>query len=158
MIRELMVNVAKNIPAIYTAKTAMVTGMGVQIDLSKKQLILPAEETAENIYFVEKERVPEGIYAGVANLSDYFEQFVKVKEGEFAKAIPNYEGEMYGTDQYDDSVVQSAVDKYLAVGTDGKWKVASASISSCYKLAGFQADGVNKIAQIVKLADAGQNS
>ncbi len=30
MIRELMVNGAKNIPANYAAKVAMVTGMGVQ--------------------------------------------------------------------------------------------------------------------------------
>lgn len=124
----------------------------------KPALMLETFDTADRTNAKARNKKIIVQYAGVANLSDYFEQFVKVKEGEFAKAIPNYEGEMYGTDQYDDSVVESAVDKYLAVGTDGKWKVASASISSCYKLAGFQADGVNKIAQIVKLADAGQNS
>lgn len=40
MIRELMVNGAKNIPANYAAKVDMVTGMGVQVDHNGHKLIM----------------------------------------------------------------------------------------------------------------------
>ena len=39
MIRELMVNGAKNIPANYAAKVDMVTGMGVQVDHKAGQIL-----------------------------------------------------------------------------------------------------------------------
>ena len=41
MIRELMVNGAKNIPANYAAKVDMVTGMGVQVDHKAGQVKFP---------------------------------------------------------------------------------------------------------------------
>ena len=49
MIRELMVNGAKNIPANYAAKVAMVTGMGVQVDHKAGQVKFPDAATAEGI-------------------------------------------------------------------------------------------------------------
>ena len=49
MIRELMVNGAKNIPANYAAKVDMVTGMGVQVDHKAGQVKFPDAATAEGI-------------------------------------------------------------------------------------------------------------
>lgn len=158
MIRELMVNVAKNVPAGYSAHVAMVTGMGVLVDASAGKLKLPAAETAENIYFLEKEREVTGIYAGVTNLDDYFEQFVNVKSGELAKAIPAYVGEQYGTDQYDTAMTKTDIGKVLSVGTDGKWKLATAGVASRYELADFQTDGTHTLAVIRVLDTAKTNS
>ncbi|MFQ9889046.1 MAG: hypothetical protein ACLRWM_00325 [Streptococcus sp.] len=52
MIRELMVNGAKNIPANYAAKVDMVTGMGVQVDHKAGQVKFPDAATAEGIEMV----------------------------------------------------------------------------------------------------------
>lgn len=146
MLRELQVNVAKNVPAEYTAKVDMMSGMGVQIDSKDGVLTLPETATAENIYFLEKERVAEGVYAGVTDLSDYFEQFVAVEAGEFAKAIPAYTGEIFGTDQYDTALTEGDIGKMLAVGTDGKWTAAAAA--SRFEFIGFQPDGSHILAKI----------
>lgn len=146
MLRELQGNVAKNVPAEYTAKVDMMTGMGVQIDSKDGVLTLPETATAENVYFLEKERVAEGVYAGVTDLSDYFEQFVTVKAGEFAKAVPPYTGEIYGTDQYDAALTEDDIGKTLAVGTDGKWSAAASA--SRFELIGFQQDGGHSLAKI----------
>ena len=158
MIRELMVNVAKNVPANYSAAAAMVTGMGVTIDFATGTLALPSAETAEGIHFLEKERTVEGIYASLTDFDDYFEQFVNVKEGEFAEAIPAYAGEMYGTDQYDTSVKAEAIGKRLAVGADGKWKVASTNVESRFILAGMQTDGTHTLAMIAVTDATGKNA
>lgn len=59
MIRELMVNGAKNIPANYAAKVAMVTGMGVQVDHKAGQVKFPDAATAKGIEMVAHEFIPE---------------------------------------------------------------------------------------------------
>ena len=71
MIRELMVNGAKNIPANYAAKVDMVTGMGVQVDHKAGQVKFPDAATAEGIEMVAHEFIPEGIYASQTNFDDY---------------------------------------------------------------------------------------
>ena len=144
MIRELGVHSTKYTPANMTAAVAMVTGMGVQI--SDGTIILPAAETAEDIYFLEKERTVDGIYASVNNLDDYFEQFVNVKAGEYAKILKPVAGEIYGVDQYADALADSDKGKRVAVGTDGKWKAAT--VASAYVFDGFVMDGTHKLAQI----------
>ena len=100
MIRELMVNGAKNIPANYAAKVAMVTGMGVQVDHKAGQVKFPDAATAEGIEMVAHEFIPEGIYASQTNFDDYDKMATEIKAGVLVKRVPLYAGELYGTDQY----------------------------------------------------------
>lgn len=147
MIRELGTVSNKYTPANYTAAAELVTGMGVQIDVATGKAILPKSESADGIYFVEKERIATGMYAGVTNLDDYFEQFVTIAEGDFVKMIAPMNGELYAVDQYGETVTDEAKGKRLAVGTDGKWTVAT-DAASRFVFDGFYTDGVHKLAQI----------
>lgn len=157
MIRELMVNGAKNIPANYAAKVAMVTGMGVQIDAKNAQVILPAALTADNLYMVAHEFVPEGLYASITNFDDYDEMVTEIKAGAFVKLIPMYPGELYGTDQYKAAdIADKNIGKTLAVGADGKWQLATAA--SRYLLEGIMADGTHNLAMIRVLDTAVANT
>ena len=45
---------------MFKADSAMVTGMGVVKDYADKTVGFPSAETADNIFFVSKERVPHG--------------------------------------------------------------------------------------------------
>lgn len=146
MIRELGVHSTKYTPANMTAAVAMVTGMGAQISVADGNVILPAAEAASDIYFVEKERTVEGIYAALTDFDDYFDQFVNVKAGEFVKIIKPLAGELYGVDQFADALKDSDKGKRLSVGTDGKWAVAK--VASPFVFEGFVMDGTHKLAQI----------
>lgn len=106
MIRELMVNGAKNIPANYAAKVDMVTGMGVQVDHKAGQVKFPDAATAEGIEMVAHEFIPEGIYASQTNFDDYDKMATEIKAGVLVKRVPLYAGELYGTDQYKDGDAQ----------------------------------------------------
>lgn len=159
MIRELMVNGAKNIPANYAAKVAMVTGMGVQVDHKNGQVILPAAETADGIELVAHEFVPTGLKASLTNFDDYDEDVTKIEAGDLVKQVPMYTGELYGVDQYKEADVKEAnIGKVLSVFTDGKWQVASSSISSRYEFAGIMDDNGHKLAMISVLPEAKTNS
>lgn len=147
MIRELGVHSTKYTPANMTAAVAMVTGMGAQIKVADGTVVLPeADDAVSDIYFVEKERTVEGIYASISNLDDYFDQFVNVKAGEFVKIIKPIAGELYGVDQFAAALADGDKGKRLSVGTDGKWKVATAA--SPFVFEGFVMDGTHKLAQI----------
>lgn len=148
MVRELQVNVAKNIPATHIADVEMVTGMGAQINLTADaHAILPAAVSSENIYMVEREREVTGMKASLTDIDDYDIDFVTVKADTPVKLIPMYSGERYGTDQYKDAdIVDSNIGKPLAVGTDGKWMLATSE--SRYVLAGTMQDGTHKLAVI----------
>nr|DAM63816.1 MAG TPA: hypothetical protein [Caudoviricetes sp.] len=146
MIRELGVHSTKYTPANMTAAVAMVTGMGAQIKVADGTVILPAAEAASDIYFVEKERTVEGIYASITNLDDYFDPFVNVKAGDFVKIIKPVAGELYGVDQFSDALADGDKGKRLSVGVDGKWAVAK--VASPFVFEGFVMDGTHKLAQI----------
>ena len=146
MIRELGVHSTKYTPANMTAAVAMVTGMGAQISVADGNVILPDAEAASDIYFVEKERTVNGIYAALTDFDDYFDQFVNVKAGDFVKIIKPVAGELYGVDQFADALVAGDKGKRLSVGTDGQWAVAKGA--SPYVFEGFVMDGSHKLAQI----------
>ena len=151
MVRELATNAQKIIPAQYTADKAMVTGMGVQLDVKEGKVKLPTADTAENILIVAKERLAHGVYTAVTNLDDYFEQFVNIEAGEFVKVLPPQNQESYGTDQYDAGLADGDVGKCLVVGTDGKWKTGEGKTR--YIFGGFQQEGTHKLA-IIHVNDA----
>ena len=143
MIRELMVNGAKNIPANYAAKVAMVTGMGVQVDHKAGQVKFPDAATAEGIEMVAHEFIPEGIYASQTNFDDYDKMVTEIEAGE-----------LYGTDQYKADDAQDAnVGKLLEVNTDGKWQVATTGTSR-FEFAGVMDDNGHKLIMISVLPEA----
>lgn len=151
MIRELMVNGAKNIPANYAAKVDMVTGMGVQ--LVKGEVVLPSAETSENLYMVAHEFSPEGLYASLTNFDDYDEMVTKIEANQLVKLVPMYVGEQYGTDQFASGVaVEGNKGKVLKVGTDGKWDIATDA--SRYELLDTMDDNGHTLIVINVLADA----
>ena len=106
---------------------------------------------------MEKARIPTGINAGRTNLSDYEPEFVTVAQGDRVKLCEYDFGEVFGTDQFADALADGDAGKTLAVGTDGKWAVASAA--SIYRFRGFIMDaGRHKMAQIEVLKDAVANA
>ena len=149
MVRELQVNVAKNIPTTFVAKNQMTTGMGAQIDLAAGQAIFPAAASADNIYMVEREREVSGLKASLTDIDDYDTDFVTVPANSLVKLIPMYPGERYATDQYDEAVNDEGnIGKAIVVGTDGKWEMA-ASGSSRFTYGGIHQDGIHALAIIV---------
>lgn len=127
MIRELQVNVAKNVPSTCKAEVEMKTGMGAAYDIATDSVDFPAAAEGVEVFILEKERIPTGRNAGIVNLSDYTDEFVTIAAEELCQRIPMYAGERYGTDQY--AAVKPAIGDKLAVGTDGKWVTATTGTS-----------------------------
>ena len=155
MIRELMVNGAKNIPANYAAKVAMVTGMGVQ--LVKGEVCLPSADATDDLYMVAHEFNPEGIYSSLTNFDDYDEMVTEIKQGAFVKLVPMYVGEQYGTDQYASGIaIDGNKGKVLKVGADGKWDIATSG-NSRYELHDIMDDNGHKliVIRVLDVAKAG---
>lgn len=155
MVREIMAHEGKIAPADCKAAAAVSTGMGVVIDRANKTFAVPTAATSANIFVVHKDRTPTGIYAGVQNLSDYFEQFNEVAKDEFAPLWKYEAGDVFAVDAYAAALADGDIGKTLAVGTDGKWAVASAA--SIYKFAGWYMDVGHKLAKIEVLDTAVAN-
>lgn len=157
MLRELQVNVGKNVPATYTVKVDMVTGMGVQLNLGSDsvspEIILPTSNADDNIYFLEREREVTGLKTSLTDIDDYDTDFVTAKKGTYAQLITPYPGEFYGTDQVTTGDLKAAnIGKAIAPNTDGKWKVLSSG-SSRFVLSGIMQDGTHQLAIIHVLLD-----
>lgn len=159
MVRDLMINEGKIAPAYTAATAACTTGMGVVIDRAAKTFSLPAAETAENIFVVHKERYPVGAAAAYTDLSDYFEQFNTVAEGEFAPLWQYDYAEEFAVDAYDTTSLTTAnAGKVAAVGTDGKWKLAGSGVSSKYLFVGLHDDAGHTLARFAVLDTPTTNS
>lgn len=150
MLRELQVTMNKPANAMYKAGEAkIITGMAVVKNETNKTFEFASAETASDIYFVDKERVPSGLNAAREDMSDYDEDFASLKEGEPGKLIAYYAGERLATDQYVDTDLADGV--RVAAGTDGKIK--KATVASRYIFKGFYDDTGHKLA-IVEVSDA----
>lgn len=147
MIRDMRRNGAQPKDTMHKAEVAMVTGMGVVIK-DATTVALPSDETVSNVYVVTKERIPTGINAARIDMSDYDEDFVNVKAGEFIGLERYTDGEKFATDQFkaedfnDGAVVGFAV----SVGADGKW--AKSTVASKYVFDGFYNDNGHKLVMI----------
>lgn len=146
MLRDNIVNDGKFAIATHKAEAAVYTGMGVVVNVATKTFAVPSKETATDIYLIDKERIPTGINASKTDYSDYFEEFVTVKENELAKLVKYVRGESFLTDQIASDIKEDVVGKRVAVGVDGKWKVAS--VESAYELAGIVVDNGHTLAKI----------
>lgn len=142
MLRELQVQEFRPIPAQYKAAEDMVVGMGVVID--GDEVKFPTDATATNVFVVDKEREATGANAGLTQFSDYFADFMTIKEGEFVKLHAYAVPDRFAVDQVDDGVDEETT--YLAVGTDGKWAESATATKFAYR--GEYNDAGHKLALI----------
>lgn len=156
MIRDMRRNGAQPKDTMHKAKVAMVTGMGVVIDGTT--VVLPTAETATNVYFATKERVPSGLNAARTDMSDYDDDFTKITKDEFVGLERYTDGEKFATDQFKaDDFTDSAVPGFaVSVGTDGK--VMKATIASKYIFDGIHNDNGHKLVMVRVEPDAVTNA
>lgn len=151
MLRELQVTMNKPANAMYAcAETEAKTGMAVVKNEAAKTFGFAGSETATNLFFVDKERVPSGVNAGRANLSDYTDEFVTVANGEKAKLIAYYVGERFATDAVTGIDALNVGDK-LAAGTDGM--LVKTVGTSKYVFAGIYMDANAHKLALVEVVD-----
>ena len=159
MIRDMRRNGAQPKDTMHKAEVAMVTGMGVVIK-DATTVALPSAETASNIYVVTKERIPTGINTARQDMSDYDDDFVNVKAGEFIGLERYTDGEKFATDQFKaEDFGESAVQGFaVSVGADGKWMKAGSTVASKYVFDGPHDDNGHKLVMIRVEADAIKNA
>ncbi len=149
MIRELQVTMNKPANAMYKAgEEKIITGMAVVKNETNKTFEFASAETAADVFFVDKERVPSGYNAAGGDMSDYDEDFVTLKENEFGKLIAYYVGEKFAVDQYVETGLVEGV--RVSAGTDGK--LAKATVASKYVFKGFIDDNGHKLA-VIEVSD-----
>lgn len=149
MIRELQVTKDKPANSMYkSGEEKIVTGMAVIKNEANKTFEFASAETAADLFFVDKERVPSGINAARGDMSDYDEDFTTLKENEFGKLIAYYVGERFAVDQYVESELVEGV--RVSAGVDGK--LAKSTIASKYVFKGFFDDNGHKLA-IIEVSD-----
>ena len=160
MIRDMRRNGAQPKDTMHKAEVAMVTGMGVVIK-DATTVALPSVETASNVYVVTKERIPTGINTARVDMSDYDEDFVNIKAGEFIGLERYTDGEKFATDQFKaEDFGEGAVAGFaVSVGVDGKWQKATVStMTSKYVFDGFHNDNGHKLVMVRVEADAIKNA
>lgn len=160
MIRDMRRNGAQPKDTMHKAEVAMVTGMGVVIK-DATTVALPSAETASNVYVVTKERIPTGINTARVDMSDYDEDFVNIKAGEFIGLERYTDGEKFATDQFKaEDFGEGAVAGFaVSVGVDGKWQKATVStMPSKYVFDGFHNDNGHKLVMVRVEADAIKNA
>lgn len=149
MLRELQVTMHKPANAQYKSGEAKVmTGMAVVKDEVNKTFGFAGTATADDLFFVDAERIPTGLNTIRTNISDYDPDFTELAQGEFGKLIAYYVGERIATDQ----VVMAglAVGDRLMAGTDGK--LVKATVASRYIYQGEFDDAGHTLA-IVEVSD-----
>lgn len=159
MIRDMRRNGAQPKDTMHKAEVAMVTGMGVVIK-DATTVALPSAETASNVYVVTKERIPTGINAARQDMSDYDDDFVKIKAGELIGLERYTDGEKFATDQFkaEDFTDEAVAGFAVSVGVDGAWCKATSTVESKYVFDGFHNDNGHKLVMIRVEYDAVKNS
>lgn len=154
MLREFQSKDGKNVPADYKAKVAMKTGMGVVKDRATKEVKFPTAETADEIYFVQKPRIPTGVNCARADMSDYDPNFIDVAVGEFVKLETYTNPESFGTD----AKGAATKGKVVVLGTDGLLKDAAATTASKYLYVDDVIDNGHTLMKIEVLQEAIKNA
>lgn len=149
MLRELQaITPGKHAPTTYKAAEDMKAGMLVTLNDVDGTAEIPADETITDLYWVTKERIPTGLNAARADISDYDEEFINIKEGELVKVVPIYTAERYATDQFDEALAVG--DKVTAVAG----KATKATGSALLKCVGDFNDNGHALKIIVKVDPA----
>lgn len=157
MLRDLIVNAQDAAIAGYTVTTAAATGMGVVItDEDEKTVGLPEAETAVDVFVLQKARVSEGLNCARTDFSDYDPDFNTFAADEQV-VLHKYDiGERFAVDAFAAALTDSDKGKKVAVGTDGKWKVATGA--SKYVFYGMMNDNGHTLAKIKVVEDTTANS
>ena len=157
MLRELQVIKDKPAIASYTAgETTISTGMAVVKNETDKTFEFASAETAADLYFVDKERIPTGVNAARGDISDYDADFTTLVEGDFGKLINYLPGERFATDAYVETGIATGV--RLSANTAGKIVKAATNVESKYVCGGFYTDNGHKLV-IVEVSDTtGKNA
>ena len=151
MIRELQVTKDKPANSMYkSGEEKIVTGMAVVKNETNKTFEFASAETAADLFFVDKERVPSGINAARGDMSDYDEDFTTLKENEFGKLIAYYVGERFAVDQYVESGLEVGV--RVSANANGQLINATGTVDSKYVFKGFYDDNGHKLA-IIEVSD-----
>ena len=150
MLRELQQIVSTPANAMFSAGEALVTGMGVVKTEATKTVSTPTAETVADVVLVNKERIPQGMYAAFTDLSDYHDQFCKIESGEMVKFKSYHAGDRFATDQF--VATGLAVGVALSVNTDGKWAKAANTLASKYIYKGTMDDCGHTLA-IIEVTD-----
>ena len=151
MLREFQVTKDKQANSMYkSGEEKIVTGMAVVKNESNKTFEFASAETAADLFFVDKERVPSGVNAARGDMSDYEEDFTTLKENEFGKLIAYYVGERFAVDQYVESGLDVGV--RVSANTDGQLIKATGTVDSKYVFKGFYDDNGHKLA-IIEVSD-----
>ena len=151
MLRELQVTKDKPANSMYkSGEEKIVTGMAVVKNETNKTFEFASAETASDLFFVDKERVPSGVNAARGDMSDYEEDFTTLKENEFGKLIAYYVGERFAVDQYVESGLDVGV--RVSANTDGQLIKATGTVDSKYVFKGFYDDNGHKLA-IIEVSD-----
>ena len=151
MIRELQVTKDKPANSMYkSGEEKIVTGMAVVKNETNKTFEFASAETAADLFFVDKERVPSGMNAARGDMSDYDEDFTTLKENEFGKLIAYYVGERFAVDQYVESGLEVGV--RVSANANGQLIKAAGTVDSKYVFKGFYDDNGHKLA-IIEVSD-----
>lgn len=159
MLRELQTIIHKPADAMNkSAEDVVITGMGVVKNAANGTFEFPAAETAADIFLVDKERIATGIMAGYeGSLSDYYEEYITVKAGEYAKLIKYVAGERFATDQVADietTIAGWTAGDRLAVDATGMW--VKASKPSIYVFKGKYVDCGKYTMALIEVSDTAQ--
>lgn len=161
MLRDFRINGAKAPDAMHKAKTEMVTGMAVvrEDTATDKFVKVTDAETVADILFVDKERIPTGVNAARGDMSDYDDDFVKIKANEMVSIDKYAVDEKFGTDQFVDTDFTSST----AIGTrvsfkDGKAMKATSTVASPYVFKGLYNDNGHTLIQIEVSDTAAKNA
>ena len=144
MLRDIIVNSGTAAPSTYKTTDECATGMGVVKNLTAGTVAFPTEETASDICLLQKSRIATGCLAARSEHSDYETEFNTFDKDELCVLYTYDVGESFATDQY--SLSDGDEGKRVAVGTDGKWKVAT--VDSKYVFVKFYNDAGHKLALI----------
>lgn len=153
MLRELQTNDLKTTDAMYKADVAMATGMAVVKNRTDKTADIPSEKTVDGFFFVNKERVPTGLNTAKEDMSDYDDDFCKIKKDEFVKLIIPQVGERYATDQCTVTGLTQGVSLMI---TDGKFVKADKASKLIYD--GPYNDAGHTLAIVEIVSDAVTNA
>jgi len=158
MLRDLMVDENLAADATFVADAAMTTGMAVVKNFTDGTADFVASESADNLLFVQKARIPTGTNAALTEFSDWYSEFNTVAAGEGVVLYGYPSGSTFATSAYAAGLTDSDKNKVLASGTDGKLKVATAStVSSKYKFLGLGTENSHTYAKVYVLDVATTN-
>lgn len=131
MIRDFQIQEQKAVVSTFKASANMQTGAAVVKNYTNGTAGFPAANTAKNIFFADKERIPAGTKAAASDLSDYDTGYTAISTGEYVKLRQYGPGERFAIDAFNASAAPNAGD-VIEFSTSGQAIAAAANNASAY--------------------------